>query len=234
MTQTKILVTVKTMSKRLHHLPKDVKQTLVVAGVAFVILMGLTIVSYQYAKGRSGTVVLPGGITYLGPTPTQVPPPTSDKITIDPNVSWNTQKGKIYPYEFSYPSSLSLGVFPDDPHDAVTIFWGNTNAQENLLFRIEDLSKTPDMVQYIGKSKKAYAEIWWKQYNWKGVSSITQFTNSKGLKGYRAKYVDNNGDTPFDNIFFEVPGRPELVIWMASRLLPSTVFDKIIDSVTWK
>ncbi len=222
------------MSKRTNYLPKDVKQTIVVAGIAFVILLSITFASYKYASGRSGTIVLPGGITYLGPTPTQAPPPPSDKITVDPNVSWNTQKGKIYPFEFSYPSSLSLGVFPNDSYDSVTVFWGNTNPQENLLLRVEDLSKIPDMVQHIGKSKKEYAEIWWKQYNWKGVSLIEQFTNSKGLKGYRAKYVDSNGNTPYDNIFIEVPGRPELVIWMASRLLDHTVFDKIVDSVTWK
>lgn len=231
MTPTAFLVTVKSMSKPVFS--KDVKQILVVATCAFVALLGITFLAYQYAKGRPGTVVLPGGITYLGPTPTQAPT-TPDKIVIDPNVSWNIQKGKLYPYEFSYPSSLSLGKFPNDPYDAVTIFWGNTNAQENLLFRVEDLSKIPDMVNFIGKSKKEYANVWWKQYNWKGVSSITAFTNRKGMKGYRAKYLDNNDTVPYDNIFFEVSGRPELVIWMASRLLDKNVFDRIIDSFSWK
>lgn len=213
---------------------KDVKQPLFVSGVLFVFLTMGTIAAFWYAKGKPGTIVLPGGITYLGPTPTQAPSQGSEKISVDPNVSWNIQKGKIYPWEFSYPASISLGVFPNDAYDAVTIFWGNTNPQENLLLRVEDLSKIPDMAQYIGKSKKEYANIWWKQYSWKSVSSITAFTNSKGMKGYHAKYFDNNDNVPYDNIFFEVPNRPELVIWMASRILDKGVFDKIIDSITWK
>lgn len=213
---------------------EETKQTLVVAGVAFIILTTITILAYQHAKGRQGGLVFPAGITYLGPTPTQAPPPPSDKIAVPANTSWALQGGKIYPYQFSYPTMLSLGVFPGDPYDAVTIFWGNSNPQENLLLRVEDLNKIPDMKQYIGTSKKDYAQIWWKQYSWKGVASVDAFTNSKGMKGYRAKYVDSQGKTPADNIFFEVPGRPELVVWMFSRLLEPTVFDKIVDSLSWK
>lgn len=201
----------------------ETKKVLVVAVAAFLILTAAAVAAYRYSASRPGSLVIPGGVTYLGPTPTQA----------QGGAAWVEQKGKIFPYSFSYPSSLSLGVFPDDPFDAVTIFWGNTNPQENLLLRIEDLNKIPNMKNYVGKSKKSYVENWWKQYNWKGVASVSEFTNSKGLKGYRAKYTDAGGTSPHDNIFFEIPGRPELVIWMSGKLLEQSIFDRIVDSVTW-
>jgi len=198
----------------------------------FVVLTGIVLLAYLYSRPRVGTVVLPGGITYLGPTESATPVSrvkrqvSSEKISVPTDSALATQTGKKYPYSFLYPSSLSLGVFPNDPFDAVTIFWGDTNPQENLLLRVETLKDTK-------KSKKDYVLDWWKDYTWKGVSDITEFTNSKGLKGYRAKYLDSSGSSPFDHVFFEAPGRPELVIWLSGKMLEQGVFDKIVDSVTW-
>ncbi len=205
--------------------PINMKQAGSIAGAVFFILLGIVLLAYQYSRPRPGGIVLPGGITYLGPSPT--PPPTPGKIPVPADTKWQTQSGKKYPYSFLYPSPLSLGVFPDDPFDAVTIFWGDTNPQENLLLRVETV-KNPK------KSKKDYVLDWWKDYTWKGVSDITEFKNSKGLKGYRAKYLDASGSSPFDHVFFEVPGRPELVIWMSGKMLEQGVFEKIVDSVMWK
>ncbi|MBI3955739.1 hypothetical protein HY339_00630 [Candidatus Gottesmanbacteria bacterium] len=212
----------------------DIKKALPAVGTAFFVLLGIVILAYLYSRPRGGSIVLPGGITYLGPSPTVVSRQSSvvsntknEKIPVSADATWTTQTGKKYPYSFLYPSSLSLGVFPDDPFDAVTIFWGDTNPQENLLLRIETL-KDPK------KSKKEYVFDWWKEYNWKGVSDISEFTNSKGLKGYRAKYIDASGTSPFDHVFFEVPNRPELVIWMSGKMLEAGVFDRVVDSVTWE
>ena len=203
---------------------EDIKKALPAIGGVFLILLGIVLLAYQYSRPRGGSIVLPGGITYLGPSPTQ--PPTPGKISVSADAKWNTQTGKKYPYSFLYPSSLSLGVFPSDPFDAVTIFWGDTNPQENLLLRVETLKDSK-------KSKKDYVLDWWKDYTWKGVSDITEFKNSKGLKGYRAKYLDSSGSSPFDHVFFEVPNRPELVIWMSGKMLEQDVFDKIVESVSW-
>ena len=198
----------------------------------FVVLTGIVLLAYLYSRPRGGAIVLPGGITYLGPTESATPVSrvkrqvSSEKISVPTDSALATQTGKKYPYSFLYPSSLSLGVFPNDPFDAVTIFWGDTNPQENLLLRVETLKDTK-------KSKKDYVLDWWKDYTWKGVSDITEFTNSKGLKGYRAKYLDSSGSSPFDHVFFEAPGRPELVIWLSGKMLEQGVFDKIVDSVTW-
>ena len=51
-------------------------------------------------------------------------------------------------------------------------------------------------------NKRSYVENWWKQFSGlKGVESILQFKNSKGLSGYRVKYA---GGSSID-IFFESP-----------------------------
>lgn len=206
------------------------RKMLPIVGTVFLLLTGIVLIAYQYSRPRGGVIVLPGGVTYLGPSPTKA---TSEKVPIPADVSWATQTGKKYPYSFSYPTTLSLGFFPSDPFDAVTIFWGKTNPQENLLLRVENLKEIKGKEAYIKKSKKDYALDWWKDYSWKGISDIAEFTNSRGLKGYRAKYLDASGSAPFDHIFFEVPGRPELVVWMTSKLLQPEVFDKIVDSLQW-
>lgn len=215
----------------------DGKRVAAVVGTAFFILTGIVFLAYQYSKPRTGAIVLPGGVTYLGPSPTDAKSDKqkaiSDNIPIPADAAWTTQTGKKYPYSFLYPSTLSLGVFPDDPFDAVTIFWGDTNPQENLLLRVENLKEMNGKAGYVKKPKKDYVLDWWKDYTWKGVADIMEFTNSKGLKGYRAKYIDTSGSSPFDHVFLEVPGQPELVIWLSGKMLPKEMFDRIVDSVTW-
>lgn len=184
------------------------------------LLLFFVIGAFVSAKNRTGTIVLPGGITYLGSTPTK-----SEE-------RWNIQKGTIFPYSFSYPSSFSLGVFPDDPYDSVTAFITGSDSNTNIFFRVENLTtlkKTP----YAGNIEE-YAKIWWKDYAWKGVSSVTPFTNKNGLKGYRALYVNNLGKTPYEHVFIEIPENPDLVIWISGKLFTPNVFDKLINSVSWK
>lgn len=221
--------------------PINIKQVGSMASIAFLVLTGIVLLSYQYSRPRGGTIVLPGGVTYLGPMKSAKE--TRDKgqetgkggkVPVPADAGWTTREGKKYPYSFLYPTSLSLGFFPNDPFDAVTIFWGDTNPQENLLIRVENFKEMKGKEGYITKPKKDYVLSWWKDYAWKGVADIAEFTNSKGLKGYRAKYLDTTGSSPFDHIFFEVPNRPELVIWLSGKMLEAGVFDKIVDSVEWK
>lgn len=86
--------------------------------------------------------------------------------------------------------------------------------------------------QYIGKTKE-YANDWWKDYAWKNVSSVTTFTNSHGLAGYRAAYTNDEGTIPYEHVFFEVPGNNNLVIWVSGKLFSDDVFSKLVDSVSW-
>ncbi|MEK7577808.1 MAG: hypothetical protein AAB492_04305 [Patescibacteria group bacterium] len=187
-------------------------KTIGLALVISVILISGVFVAFSNANKQQGQIVLPAGGTYLGPTPTNT------------QENWIQRKGKIYPYAFLYPDTLSLGEFPNDPTDSVTMFIANTDANTNLFFRVETLTVKPI----------EYAQNWWKQYNWKGVSSVSAFTNSKGLTGYRAKYLDNNGTTPYDHVFFEVPKQTDLIIWISGKLFEPSVFDTLVDSVDWK
>src|SRR5690242_13466227 len=98
------------------------------------ILVGLALfagvyIAFTATKSRQGTVVLPGGVTYLGPTPT---PQTE---------SWKTYTGKTYPYAFRYPEKLSIGFFNNDPFDAVTAFTTGSDSSSNIFFRVDDLTK---------------------------------------------------------------------------------------------
>lgn len=222
---------------------KSAKYTFIVAIGISLTLTFLVVLSFQSAKRRSGTIVLPGGITYLGPTNSETSKPATmflGKIPVPADAQWVEYKGKRFPYSFSYPETLSLGVFPNDPFDSVTVFLPNTDARENLFLRVESLKGTP----YEAKSILEYAENWWRGYSWKGLASVTKFTNSKGLVSYRAKYLDDQGKTPYDHVFFEIPAqpnasqggtnRPELVLWLSGKLLTAEVFGRIVDSVSWQ
>lgn len=214
-------------------IPKEYVKVGGIILAALVILIVITVGAYAYAKKRTGTTILPGGSTYLGPTVSPAPQVVSSVISVPIDAPAQIWKGQKYPYSFSYPTGLSLGFFPGDPFDAVTVFWGNTNPSENIFIRVEDLNVIAEGKNFISKSKKEYANMWWKQYNWKGVSEIIEFTNTKGLKGYRAKYVDTAGQTPFDNVFFEVPGRRDLVVWIGGAKLDKPLFDRIVDTFGW-
>lgn len=206
---------------------------LIPAAIIGSILLIAAIGAYFSAKTKTGTIVLPGGITYLGPTPT-TPAETRGNgaiIPVPPESLWIERKGTTYPYSFSHPVSLSLGIFPDDPFDAVTVFSPGTDANANIFIRVEDLARLKKS-DYAGKTKE-YAQNWWKDYSWKGAGEVTEFTNTAGLKGYRAKYLNDRNITPYDHVFFAVPGKPNLVIWMSGRLFEPQVFDRMVDSVSW-
>lgn len=207
---------------------KDLPKTLAIAAFAFFLLVSATYLSYRHAKTRTPQIVLPGGISYLGPTTTPTTQPAiTGKIPVSADATWATWKGQKYPYSFSYPSSLSLGFFPNDPFDAVTIFWNDTNPSENLLVRVEKRTAKE-------KNTRLYVENWWKQYNFSGVSTVEEFTTKQGLKGFRAKYNNSSGNVPNEHVFLEVPNKPELVIWMSQKLLEKPIFDRIVDSLTWQ
>lgn len=213
------------------------KQVIIPAAIISAVLFIGVFFSYVSARQKTGTVVLPGGITYLGPTPTATPTSgdtsgTEGKIQIPAGTTWKERTGATFPYAFMYPETLALGVFPNDPYDAITVFHQGTDANANIFFRIENLT-TLKKEQYIGNPME-YASTWWQDYAWEGAENVRAFTNSSGLKGYRATYRNSQGKTPYDHVFFEVPGKPHLIIWMSGRLFEPLVFDRMVDSVSWQ
>lgn len=237
----------------------NIKNTgMVTAGISIAII-SLIILQHNLSFQQHSTVVLPAGGTYLGPSntptpspaqitvaPTPIPSGVASKPTVNGNfttsagkfavtkdATWVTVKGNKYPYSFSAPKALTLVPLSQDQYDIYAISWNNQPADQNVLIGVDNLNNKDSLKQYITTSKRGYVENWWKQFGLKGVASITEFTNSKGLKGYRAKYINNAGQAPNDDVFFEVPD-PQYVIHIASGVLDSSVFDPLIDSVAWK
>lgn len=216
-------------------------------GIAFLVLTGIVFLAYQYSRPRPGGVVLPGGITYLGPSPTvketiNKKQETDGKIaladpmrfTADASVSWTTIKSAKYAYTFSIPETLTLTPFLTEEFDAYAITWNNVAKEANVLIGVENLASDEKKAMYVQKSKKEYIESFWsKQYNLTGIKTMEPFTNGKGLNGYKVKFQTTGGISPFDDVFFEVPKMPNLVVHLSNAILDPTVFDKIVESVTW-
>lgn len=199
------------------------------------LLIGAVYGTYRYSQNRSGTLILPGGVTYLGPSPspqTAQPSPLPLHFTLESDVTWNTYSGKLYPYTFSYPSSLPIVIFPEDTNDSVAISWGNVAAQENILLNMEFIDKRDP--QLTKKPKSEYVRNWYTFFpGWKDVASVTPFTNTNGLKGYKAVYINTRGASPNLDVFFEIPQDPNMLIHLANGILDPDIFDRIIDSVKW-
>lgn len=201
----------------------------------FLVLGGAIFVAYRYSQKQSSDLIVPGGVTYLGATPTQTvsaPTPPPLRFTADPTVNWKTRRGVTYPYSFSYPETLQLVVFPGDKSDSVAISWNNIPPQVNILANIEMVSQRDP--KYVSQPKINFVNDWYKFFSGlKGVSRVEQFTNANGLKGYRAVYINNLGQTPNTDIFFEVPGDKNLLIHLANGVLDPVIFDRIVDSLNW-
>lgn len=215
---------------------KEYASYIKVTGIAVactVLITILVLLHYQQISKRTGSIVIPAGNTYLGPNApnqnTQTAPTTpSNVFTAASDTPWHDIHGRLYPYTFSVPATLTLTTFNNDPYDIYAIDCCGVSPGSNVLIGV-DFKADPN------ETKLAYVQNWWHQFSaLKSVASITQFTNSKGLKGYKAKYVNASGETPNLDVFFEVPGRSELVIHLASGTLDPAIFDKLIDSVAWK
>lgn len=201
---------------------------------AVVILGGAVFATYRYSQKQMGNIVLPGGVTYLGASPTTpVQPSTAPlRFTAASTVSWNIQTGNIYPHSFSYPSTLPLVFFPGDASDSVAIAWGNIPPQLNILLNMEFIDKRDE--EYIGKPKIEFVRNWYKYFSGlKGVARVEPFTNTNGLKGYKASYINYADTSPNTDVFFEVPGSDSILIHMANGILDPVIFDRIIDSLKW-
>jgi len=222
---------------------------LLLYGSLSIFLTSFLYLSYHLSNTNKGTIAIPAGKTYLGPPevlpswtafsqPTTSPIPQREEsavFTVDEKIPWKIWKGKHFPYQFSYPKTLPLTGFPNDPSDSAGISWNGKKPSENILINIIELSKNKAFEPYIKKPKKEFVENWWKQFSGlSGVSAITEFTNKKGLKGYKTRFINAQGQTPNLDIFFEVPNKPELIVRIANGILDETVFDTIVESVEWK
>lgn len=210
----------------------NITKIVVAAVIGIIILGAISYAGYSYSRKKAG-VTLPGGKTYLGPTPTAVAQQKQyDVFTVDPNTPWENHYGKLFPFAFSYPTTLPLVVYTGDPADTVSISWNNIPPQNNVLIDVQQVSRFD--AKYINLPKEQYVKDWWKQFSGlKGLKSLTPFTNAQGLKGYRARYMDYSDQAPIDNVFFEVPNNPKLIIHLANGILDAPIYERVIHSVAW-
>lgn len=209
-----------------------------IATVIGIVVLGLSVyAAYRYSQTRGSGLVFPGGVTYLGPSPTPTlspnqPPTAPLRFTAGPDVSWLTYNGKLYPYSFSYPSTLTLVVFPGDMADSVAIAWGNLPPQQNILVNMEFIDQRDSSI--VGKPKIEFVRSWYKYFSGlKGLGKIVPFTNINGVKGFKASYINYAGDSPNVDVFFDVAEDKNKMIHLANGILDPTIFDRIIDSVKW-
>jgi hypothetical protein len=182
-------------------------RTFIAAIVITVVMTAIVLLHWRQISGRTGTIIIPAGNTYLGPTV-------------------RTVKGNIYPYAFSAPGTLTLVTFPNDPYDMYAV--AGRDPASNVLIGV-DAKADPQ------QTKLAYVQNWWKQFSsLTGVKSVDPFTNNNGLEGYRVKYLMANGESPSLDVFFEVQDKPQYVIHLANGTLDPDVFAKIVDSVAWE
>lgn len=195
--------------------------------VGLILLGAITYVGYSISQKRAGKTLMPAGKTYLGQeNPSNVNPPTApQRFTAGANVTWKEFKGKSY--TFSYPETLQLAVFPNDPADSVAVVWGNIPAELNILLNIEKIADRDP--KYIGKVEEL-ARNWWKFFSGlKGLKSIEKFNSTTGLTGYRVIYINSVGQSPNVDIFFEIPDNTK-VAHIANGVLDPEVFNRIVDS----
>ncbi len=215
----------------------DIVKLTIVTIAGILILSVAIFAAYRYSQKQAGNIVLPGGVTYLGPSPTPSffwePSPTPHRFKADAAVTWKNYTGKIYPYTFSYPSTLIVVVFPDDPTDSVALSWDNIPPQLNILLNMEFIDKRdPNLTT---QPKVEYVKNWYKFFSGlKGVSKVEPFTNTNGMKGYKAYYINLADATPNIDVFFEIPGNNTTMIHLANGILDPNVFNRILDSLKWK
>ena len=208
----------------------------IVTGLALgAAILGVVVYAgYQYTQKYGKKLVLPGGKTYTGETQTdQANPPTAPQLfTAGPEVKWAKFQGKIFSYSFNYPETLLLGVFPNDPSDAVAVQWGNIPPERNILLNVEDISKREKA--YVGKPEE-FVRNWYRFFSGlKGVKSVDKFTNTEGLTGYKALYINSLDQTPNTDVFFVISNDNNHLIHIANGILDPVIFDRLVDSVGYQ
>lgn len=209
----------------------DFGKIIVFTFFGLLILGGIVWAGVKFSQKDKGRLTLPQG-TYLGPSPAtgQQPPTAPVTFTAEPGTPWISFKGTVIPYTFSYPKTLPLATFPNDESDAVGIAWGNIPPEKNILLNLELIEKRDS--NSLGKTKEEYVRNWHQYFSGlKDISSLTTFVNSNDLTGYRAVFINTADQTPNVDIFFEVPGRNDLMIHLANGILDPAIFDRVMDSV---
>lgn len=197
--------------------------------VLFLVLIGG--IYFWVSKKNKGAVVFPAGINYMGPS-NLTPVPTVDMTQLGKSGKWLQTTGKIYKYVFVYPAELQVTAFMNDQSDKHAWVTGIASPQQSIAFTVETVS---DFDKQYEDDLEGFAGNYWKKFGGlAGAKSVEPFTNSKGLKGFKAVYVDKTGKVINTNYFFAVPDDPNHVLQVINGIIPETVFMQIVNSVEFK
>jgi len=203
--------------------------------VVFLLIIGGTY--YWVSKKSKGEQVFPAGINYLSPKGNETKKPVLlyDFAKLAESSDWVSYKGKIYTYTFQHPKALAPLSVPNDVNDAVTFKVNELAPEQSLLFTVETISKRDPTL--VGKPEK-FASNYWKFFSGlKGLNSITDITNEKGLTGYKATYVvkGTNAITS-DNYFFVVESNNDILLHIGD-IFPTegkAVLNRLINSLEYQ
>lgn len=202
--------------------------------IVFVLLVGG--VYYWISAKNKGQQVFPAGINYLSPKGNEAQKPVLlyDFTKLAESTDWLTFTGKLFPYSFQYPKELLPITYPD-ANDSVTFKVNALPPEQSLLLRVESISFRDKTL--VGKPKE-YVSNYWKFFSGlKSLKKLTEITNEKGLKGYKANYVvrENNAITS-DFYFFVIEGDSDKLLYMGD-IFPAegkALFIRIMNSLEYK
>lgn len=200
-------------------------------GVLVLFLVLIAGIYFWVAKKNKGGVVFPAGINYMGPS-NLTPIPTVDLTQLGKSGKWLQTSGKIYKYSFIYPAELQVTAFINDQSDKLAWVTGIGSPQQSIAFTVESVASLDP--KYEG-DLEGFAGNYWRKFNGLGgAKSVEPFTNSKGLKGFKAVYADKTGKTINTNFFFAIPDQSDKVLQVINGIIPENIFMQIVNSIEFK
>jgi len=199
----------------------------------FVLLVGG--VYLWVSKKNKGQQVFPAGINYLSPQNSPTNAPLYDFAKLTETTDWITYKGKLFPYSFQYPKAFTPVTYPGDKNDAVAFKVSALPPEQSLLLTVETISNRDKNL--VGKPKEFVSNYWKFFSGLKSLSKITETTNEKGLKGYKATYVIKGTNViTSDNYFFLIEGNNDILLHIGD-IFPTegkALFNRIINSLEYQ
>lgn len=164
----------------------------------------------QTAK-KYGHTTYAHGLNYYGPVS-----PTPTLAVSD----WISLSGRIFPYLLTYPKSLNLVQFPNDPNDSI----GLGGPQKLILF-----------VEKISGSPKEFVTNYWRLYSGlSGLKSLKEFQNPAGITGFEANYTYKGAVGQSTDIFLIIPKDKNHLIHLMKGELEESLFRQIVNRFQYK
>lgn len=202
--------------------------------VVFILLVG-GVYMWVSKRSQTGQQVFPAGINYLSPKGTVTNAPLYDYAKLAVSSDWVSYKGKLFPYSFQYPKAFTPITYPGDKSDAVAFKVSALPPEQSLLLTVETISSRNK--SFVGKPKEFVSNYWTFFSGLKGLKTITEVTNEKGLRGYKASYVIKGSNAvTSDYYFYVIDGNSDNLLHIGD-IFPKEgkdVLSRIINSLEYQ